>query len=49
MVFADTSELLSGGNFHGQPVAIAADVLAIAMAEIGSISERRSQASIGTG
>jgi len=41
MVFADTKELLSGGNFHGEPVAIAADVLAIAAAEIGSISERR--------
>jgi len=41
MVFADTAELLSGGNFHGEPVAIAADVLAIAAAEIGAISERR--------
>jgi histidine ammonia-lyase len=41
MVFAETAELLSGGNFHGEPVAIAADVLAIAVAEIGSISERR--------
>ncbi len=43
MVFADTSELLSGGNFHGEPVAIAADVLAIALAELGSISERRTE------
>jgi len=41
MVFADSGELLSGGNFHGEPVALAADVLAIAMAELGSISERR--------
>jgi histidine ammonia-lyase len=41
MVFADTKELLSGGNFHGEPVAIAADVLAIAAAELGAISERR--------
>jgi histidine ammonia-lyase len=41
MVFAESGELLSGGNFHGQPVAIAADVLAIATAEIGAISERR--------
>ncbi len=41
MVFADTKELLSGGNFHGEPVAIAADVLAIATAELGAISERR--------
>jgi len=43
MVFADTGELLSGGNFHGQPVALAADVLAIAMAELGAISERRTE------
>jgi len=41
MVFADTGELLSGGNFHGEPVAIAADLLSIAMAELGAISERR--------
>ena len=33
--------VISGGNFHGQPVALAMDVLAIAMAELGSISERR--------
>jgi histidine ammonia-lyase len=43
MVFADTGEILSGGNFHGQPVAIAADVLAIAVAELGAISERRTE------
>jgi histidine ammonia-lyase len=41
MVFAETDELLSGGNFHGEPVALAADVLAIAAAELGSIAERR--------
>lgn len=41
MVFAEDGVLLSGGNFHGEPVAIAADVLAIALAELGSISERR--------
>ena len=41
MVFADTGELLSGGNFHGAPVAMAADLLAIAAAEMGAISERR--------
>jgi histidine ammonia-lyase len=41
MVFADTGELLSGGNFHGEPVAMAADVMAIAVAELGGISERR--------
>ncbi len=43
MVFAATNELLSGGNFHGQPVAIAADLLAIASAELGAISERRTE------
>ncbi len=41
MVFAEGGVLLSGGNFHGEPVAMAADFLAIAAAEIGGISERR--------
>ncbi len=41
MVFTDPEELLSGGNFHGEPVAIAADVMAIALSELGAISERR--------
>ena len=41
MVFAETGDLLSGGNFHGEPVAMAADFLAIATAELGGISERR--------
>jgi histidine ammonia-lyase len=41
MVFADSGELLSGGNFHGAPVALAADLLAIASAQMGAISERR--------
>ena len=41
MVFAESSLLLSGGNFHGEPVAMAADFLAIAVAELGGISERR--------
>ncbi|MEO8502055.1 MAG: histidine ammonia-lyase [Vicinamibacteria bacterium] len=41
MVFADAAVLLSGGNFHGEPVAMAADFLAIATAELGGISERR--------
>jgi histidine ammonia-lyase len=41
MVFADSGELLSGGNFHGEPAAMAADFLSIAAAEIGGISERR--------
>jgi histidine ammonia-lyase len=41
LVFADTGEVLSGGNFHAEPVAFAADGLALALAEIGSIAERR--------
>ena len=43
MVFADRGEILSGGNFHGQPVALAADLVAIAAAQLGTISERRSE------
>jgi histidine ammonia-lyase len=41
LVFVDTDEVISGGNFHAEPVAFAADTLALAIAEIGSISERR--------
>jgi histidine ammonia-lyase len=41
LVFADTGEVLSGGNFHAEPVAFAADILALACAEVGSIAERR--------
>ena len=41
LVFADKGEILSGGNFHAEPVAMAADAAAIALAEIGSITERR--------
>ena len=41
LVFADTDEILSGGNFHAEPVAFAADNLALAIAEIGALSERR--------
>jgi histidine ammonia-lyase len=41
LVFADTGEVLSGGNFHAEPVAFAADNLALAVAEIGALSERR--------
>jgi histidine ammonia-lyase len=47
LVFAESQgtagEVLSGGNFHGQPVALAADVLAIALAQLGTISERRTE------
>ena len=41
LIFADTDEALSGGNFHAEPVAFAADMIALAICEIGSISERR--------
>ena len=41
LIFAGTDEALSGGNFHGQPVAFAADMIAIALCEIGSLAERR--------
>jgi histidine ammonia-lyase len=41
IVFVDTNEIVSGGNFHAQPIALAADVLAAAAADLGSISERR--------
>ena len=40
-VFRESDEIISGGNFHGQPLAIALDFLAIALSELGSISERR--------
>ena len=41
MVFADTGDIVSGGNFHGAPVALAADTLAIGLAQLATISERR--------
>jgi len=41
LIFADTDEALSGGNFHAEPVAFAADIVALALCEIGSIAERR--------
>ncbi|MCB1845777.1 MAG: aromatic amino acid lyase, partial [Halioglobus sp.] len=41
LVFAATGDVLSGGNFHAEPVAMAADYLALAIAEIGALSERR--------
>jgi histidine ammonia-lyase len=41
LVFAETGEILSGGNFHAEPVALAADAAALALAEIGSLAERR--------
>jgi len=41
IVFADDDSAISGGNFHAQPVAFAADIIAMALCEVGSISERR--------
>ncbi len=41
LVFQESGEILSGGNFHAEPVGMVADALAVAIAEIGSISERR--------
>jgi histidine ammonia-lyase len=41
LIFVESGDILSGGNFHAEPVAIVADILAIALAEIGSLSERR--------
>nr|WP_315490357.1 histidine ammonia-lyase [uncultured Rhodoferax sp.] len=41
LVFAESGTLLSGGNFHAEPVALAADALAVVIAEIGAIAERR--------
>ena len=41
LVFADKGEVVSGGNFHAEPVAFAADMIAMALCEIGSLAERR--------
>ncbi len=41
LVFAGADEIISGGNFHAEPVAMAADGIALALAEIGALSERR--------
>lgn len=41
IVFADEDSAISGGNFHAQPVAFASDIIAMALCEVGSISERR--------
>jgi len=40
-VFPDDDQIISGGNFHGEPLALSLDFLAIAMSELGSVSERR--------
>ena len=49
LVFTDTGEVISGGNFHAEPVAFAADIIALAVAEIGAISERRMALLLDTG
>jgi histidine ammonia-lyase len=41
LIFTEEAEALSGGNFHGEPVAFAADMMALAICEIGSLAERR--------
>jgi histidine ammonia-lyase len=41
MVFTDTREIVSGGNFHGAPIGLAADVLCLGLAQLATISERR--------
>ena len=41
ILFTDTDELISGGNFHAEPVAVVADFMAVALAEIGAMAERR--------
>lgn len=43
ILFPDTGDVISGGNFHGQPLALVADFLAIAMSELANISERRTE------
>jgi histidine ammonia-lyase len=43
MVFAEEGDIVSGGNFHGAPVAMAADLLVIALAQLATISERRAE------
>jgi histidine ammonia-lyase len=41
LIFVESGEALSGGNFHGEPVAFAADIMAMAVCEMGSLAERR--------
>lgn len=43
VLFTETGDIISGGNFHGQPMAFAADFLAIAVSELANISERRTE------
>jgi histidine ammonia-lyase len=41
LIFVESEEVLSGGNFHGEPIALALDYAAVAIADLGTISERR--------
>ncbi len=41
LIFPEDGAIISGGNFHGQPIAVAADILGMAVSELGTISERR--------
>lgn len=49
LVFSESNDILSGGNFHAETVAMAADMLAIALSEIGSLAERRMALLIDSG
>ncbi|MGO4155191.1 histidine ammonia-lyase [Cupriavidus sp. YAF13] len=49
LVFPEQGDVISGGNFHAEPVAFAADIIALAIAEIGAISERRLALLLDTG
>ncbi|WP_374566788.1 histidine ammonia-lyase [Ideonella sp.] len=49
LVFANDGAMISGGNFHAEPVALAADAMAVAIAEVGAIAERRIAMLIDTG
>ncbi|MGF1763706.1 histidine ammonia-lyase [Aliivibrio kagoshimensis] len=49
LVFADDGDIISAGNFHAEPIAMASDNLALAIAEIGSLSERRMALLIDSG
>ncbi|MGY8526000.1 histidine ammonia-lyase [Paracidovorax citrulli] len=49
LVFPEQGDVVSGGNFHAEPVAFAADIIALALAEVGAISERRLALLLDTG
>jgi len=49
LVLGDTQQMISGGNFHAEPVALACDAMAVAIAEVGAIAERRIAMLIDTG